>query len=143
MSTSTNREELKYNLSVKLIEHISSGQGMTASEYGSVYDSEEHERLLIQTMELIDSYVSEQVRVARIEEVKDLKHRKFASEELRQQFYQNRIEVLSILDLSHSENCNWQLADCSYRKTHEYCPHEEHACNCIELQSPNPQEGKS
>ena len=33
----------------------------------------------------------------------------------------------------HHKNCNWEKADCSYKKTHHYCPHPEHACNCKDL----------
>lgn len=30
----------------------------------------------------------------------------------------------------HKSNCVWLTADCEYSKTHEYCPHKEHACTC-------------
>lgn len=35
--------------------------------------------------------------------------------------------------LKHHPDCNWTKADCSYKNTHHYCPHQEHACNCKEL----------
>lgn len=33
----------------------------------------------------------------------------------------------------HKKDCRWELIksdECSYRDTHHYCPHQEHACNC-------------
>ena len=33
----------------------------------------------------------------------------------------------------HTPNCKWiktTNAECEYRDTHEYCPHEEHSCDC-------------
>ena len=41
--------------------------------------------------------------------------------------------------MSHQKNCNWMLTtleECEYRDTHRYCPHPEHACNCVELPDP-------
>lgn len=34
---------------------------------------------------------------------------------------------------NHTPNCRWERltkADCVYRDTHHYCPHQEHACDC-------------
>lgn len=34
---------------------------------------------------------------------------------------------------THGPDCRWHKttpADCEYRETHQYCPHEEHACTC-------------
>lgn len=34
----------------------------------------------------------------------------------------------------HPDNCKWQKTkpeECEYRETHEYCPHDEHACSCM------------
>lgn len=33
----------------------------------------------------------------------------------------------------HAPDCRWLLTtpdECSYRTTHHYCPHSEHACSC-------------
>lgn len=30
----------------------------------------------------------------------------------------------------HTAECNWIKSDCEYKKTHKYCPHEEHRCDC-------------
>ncbi len=30
----------------------------------------------------------------------------------------------------HTKECNWIKSNCVYKKTHQYCPHEEHACDC-------------
>jgi len=35
--------------------------------------------------------------------------------------------------MKHFKNCNWEKANCSYKESHFYCPHPEHACNCEEL----------
>lgn len=32
--------------------------------------------------------------------------------------------------MKHDKNCNWENAKCSYKETHEYCPHQEHLCDC-------------
>ena len=35
--------------------------------------------------------------------------------------------------MRHSRFCRWQEtkeSECEYRKTHEYCPHPNHACDC-------------
>jgi len=35
--------------------------------------------------------------------------------------------------IEHNVNCRWQRTsntECSYRATHNYCPHPEHACTC-------------
>ena len=39
--------------------------------------------------------------------------------------------------MKHNKNCNWEKSSCSYRETHEYCPHPEHACNCDLLNKNN------
>ena len=33
----------------------------------------------------------------------------------------------------HSPNCRWEKTtpdECAFRNTHNYCPHDEHACDC-------------
>ena len=35
----------------------------------------------------------------------------------------------------HAENCNFVKSNCEYVGTHNYCPHEEHACDCIASKS--------
>ena len=45
--------ELKYQISVRLLEHMAEAEGVTVAEYGQVYDSEKHERLLNDLMRLI------------------------------------------------------------------------------------------
>jgi hypothetical protein len=42
---------------------------------------------------------------------------------------------MSDTTMTHHADCRWETADCSYRETHHYCPHPEHACNCRELRS--------
>ena len=40
--------------------------------------------------------------------------------------------------MEHKENCNWlktKEEECEYRKTHHYCPHQEHVCDCDESES--------
>ena len=35
--------------------------------------------------------------------------------------------------MNHDEKCNWEKTkpeECEYKETHNYCPHEEHACTC-------------
>lgn len=37
----------------------------------------------------------------------------------------------------HMRSCRWENTSkeqCSYRDTHHYCPHPEHACNCRDTQ---------
>lgn len=29
-----------------------------------------------------------------------------------------------------NKECEWNKAECSWKETHEYCPHEEHMCTC-------------
>lgn len=45
--------ELKYELSSRIVRHIAEIEGMTPAEYGGVYDSEQHEQLLNDLMRLI------------------------------------------------------------------------------------------
>jgi hypothetical protein len=49
----TSDDELKYQLSARIVQHIAEAEGMTPAEYGEVYDAEKHERLLIDLMQLI------------------------------------------------------------------------------------------
>jgi len=30
----------------------------------------------------------------------------------------------------HKKTCRWIMSDCIYKLTHNYCPHEEHLCDC-------------
>jgi hypothetical protein len=32
-------------------------------------------------------------------------------------------------DNDHDHDCAWTRADCTYKLTHYYCPHPEHACD--------------
>ncbi len=36
--------------------------------------------------------------------------------------------------MHHTANCKWITANCSYKETHEYCPHPEHTCTCKETE---------
>jgi len=47
--------KLKTLISEQIIEHIAEDKAMTASEYGSVYDSEQHEALLLRIMRIVAS----------------------------------------------------------------------------------------
>jgi hypothetical protein len=46
--------------------------------------------------------------------------------------------------MTHSPACNWEKANCEYKDTHHYCPHdgtngtEDHKCNCNELMVNDP-----
>ena len=46
---------LKTLISEQIIEHIAEDKNMTATEYGSVYDSERHEALLLRIMRIVVS----------------------------------------------------------------------------------------
>jgi hypothetical protein len=48
-----NARELKYQISVRLLQHMAEAEGLTFAEYSRVYDSEKHEQLLIDVMRLI------------------------------------------------------------------------------------------
>lgn len=40
--------------------------------------------------------------------------------------------------MEHESNCQWEKTtpeQCEFRTTHEYCPHEEHKCNCAASQN--------
>lgn len=32
---------------------------------------------------------------------------------------------------THLKSCRWIFIECSYKETHEYCPHPEHGCTCL------------
>ncbi len=38
--------------------------------------------------------------------------------------------------MNHEKDCAWELADCEYKQTHNYCPHEDHACTCAPNKEP-------
>lgn len=43
--------------------------------------------------------------------------------------------------MKHSKNCRWETTtkeECEFRETHVYCPHDEHSCNCKELEKKTP-----
>lgn len=50
------KENLKTNISSIILAYLAPKLDMTVSEYGSVYDSEEYEKILVKIMNLIDDY---------------------------------------------------------------------------------------
>jgi len=51
-----NDTQLKYEISLRLLQHMAESEGITVAEYGQVYDSEKHERLLNDLMNLIAAW---------------------------------------------------------------------------------------
>src|SRR5947209_12972768 len=61
--------ELKYGISVAIIERICAALGCTPEEYGQVYDAENHEAMLRTIMIGVTDYTAAQVAAARDDEL--------------------------------------------------------------------------